>query len=77
MDKEEKDNFKYRTSRSHKLRNRIFTRGNSGQDNQAQCFDYNKEATQENHLGRQEEIYTTSVREGFVGAGALEEGAEA
>jgi hypothetical protein len=64
-------------SGSHKSLYKVFTRNNSGQDNRAKCFDYNKRDNTEHHLRGQAEIYATSVGEGSVGAGALDEGAEA
>jgi hypothetical protein len=71
LDKEEKDNIKYRMSSSHKSWYKTFTSNNSGLDNKAQCFDYSKRETIENQPRGQAEVYATSVGEGSIGAGAL------
>jgi hypothetical protein len=64
-------------SRIQKSLYKVFTRNNSRQDNIAKCFDYSKRDNTEHHLRGQAEIYATSVGEGSVGAGALDECAEA
>jgi hypothetical protein len=74
LDKEEKEEFKHKMSRTHKLSYKVFTRNNYGQDNSAKYFDYSKRDNTKNHLRRQAEIYATLAGEGSVGAGALDEG---
>jgi hypothetical protein len=59
LDKEEKDNFKYRMRSSHKSWYKIFTRNNFGPDNRAQCFDYSKRDTTENQQRGQAEVYAS------------------